>query len=685
MKTIHLAVAGVVVACLPPAATAQQMLASDRVSVQMLAGDGGHEIPASTEKLVVAIDGEHASSDLIETYPNDSSVQIEGRYALRPGQGSHVDGFAYWNGEEKIVGEVFERQTAERVYNQVTQRRRDPALLEQDGEGLFSFRVFPIAPHEQKRVEVKWSKWLDRHGETVTYRAPVTSRGAEVVVTLEGPVKNVASSTHALSIEQIPGGVRLRATRPLASFAGELDLTYEIAEPAWTPDVYVQPAAGHDEGWFAIGLAAPHLPASAAIAKDVTIVIDRSGSMEEDQKMFYAKRAASALVGLLGVDDRVNVIAFSDEVDPLFHEPHAADAQTRRDVNAFIDRLAPGGGTDLALALKTAVGAQATDKSERPHVVVFLTDGMSEAASAIAVKTGNVQLFTLGVGTDVNKPLLNKLAAEKRGRFVYIEDAREIEPEVTRLGAAIAHPLLHDVSVSIDGIEATRMYPRTLPDVFAEDELRVSGRFRGAGPAKVTIRGTLEGKPVAFTRAIDFSHAHGWVAPVWAQARIDHLLEQLELDDSGKSELRDEVIDLALAYNFVTPYTAFLAVPERELNPAAAQTIADARARKRQIAQQEAQPAPTTTVAANSPPSGNGQVIDMFGADSAEADAPSPRAHKRVAAADTDDDVSPTSEPRVHGHGCAGCATGGGGGASWLALVGVVALVLTRRRAGRSR
>jgi Ca-activated chloride channel family protein len=674
MKTIHLAVAGVVVACLPRAAIAQQMLASDRVSVQMLAGEGGREIPSSTEKLVVAIDGEHASSDLIETYPNTAGAQIEGRYQLRPGQGAHVDGFAYWNGEEKIVGEVFERQTAERVYNQVTQRRRDPAILEQDGEGLFSFRVFPIEPGEQKRVEVKWSKWLDRRAETMTYRAPVTSRGAEIVVTIDGPIKNVTSSTHELSVEQIAGGVRLRATRPLASFAGELDLTYEIAEPAWTPDVYVQPAAGSDEGWFAIGLAAPHLPPTAATAKDVTIVIDRSGSMSDAQKMFYAKRAASELVGLLDPSDRVNVIAFSDEVDPLFHEPHAADAQTRRDVGAFIDRLSPGGGTDIALALTTAVHAQAADKSDRPHVVVFLTDGNSEAASAIAVKTGNVQLFTLGVGDDVNKPLLNKLAAEKRGRFVYIENARDIEPEVARLGTAIAHPLLVDVSVTIEGIEATRLYPRTLPDVFAEDELRVSGRFRGAGPAKVTIRGTLAGKPVAFTRAIDLAHAHPWVAPVWAQARIDHLLEQLELDPTGTGELRDEVVDLALAYNFVTPYTAFLAVPERELNPAAAQTIAEARAHKRQVVAQESTPASPTTVAAASP---GDATVETFGPDAADAKAVTGKAEL-----DEDDAAEPA---KVHSHGCAGCATDGGSGASWLALVGIVALVISRRRAARSR
>src|SRR5580704_14776609 len=527
MKMIRLALAGVVVLCLGRAASTQP-ITTERVSALMLATDRA-EIPIHEERLTVAIDGEYAQSTLLQTYANNSGGRIEGHYELRPGQGAHVDGFSYWNGEQRIVGEVFERETANRVYNQVTQKRRDPGLLEQNGEGLFAFKVFPIEPGENKRVEVRWSKWLERRAQTVHFRAPVTSSTAEIVVTIDGPIKNVASTTHKLHVEQLAGGVRLRADHPEA--AGEFDLSWDVDEPAWTPDAYLEPATDGGEGWFALALAAPRLPATAATPKDLTIVIDHSGSMQTDQKMFYAKRAATALVGLLDANDRVNVISFSDEVDPLFHAPHALDAATRTQANAFIDRLYPGGGTDLALALETAVSSQAHEAgSERPHIVVFLTDGVSDAAKAVAVNTADVRLFTLGVGTDVNKPLLAKLAAEKRGRFVYIEEARAIEPEVARLGAAIAHPLLVDVSVSVEGVEATRIYPRTLPDLFAEDELRVSGRFHGAGPVKFVIRGKLEGKPVAYTRVVDPARSHPWPAPLWAQARVDHLLEQIQLD-----------------------------------------------------------------------------------------------------------------------------------------------------------
>src|SRR5207249_8279038 len=138
------------------------------------------------------------------------------------------------------------------------------------------------------------------------------------------------------------------------------------------------------------------------------------------------------LIRLLRAGDRVNVISFSDEVDPLFAQPIAVDDTTRARAIGFVERLHDGGGTDIALALSTAIKAQ-DPKSERPRVIVFMTDGQSEADKALeAAKTdtGDVRLFTLGLGKDVNRPLLQRLAAQKRGRFVYIDGPAMIEREM---------------------------------------------------------------------------------------------------------------------------------------------------------------------------------------------------------------------------------------------------------------
>jgi len=342
---------------------------------------------------------------------------------------------------------------------------------------------------------------------------------------------------------------------------------------------------------------------------------------------------------------------------------------------------------------------------------VFLTDGQSDAAQASAVKTGNVRLFTLGLGRDVNKPLLSRLAAEKRGRFVFIENAQEIEAKVDRLAANISKPVLVDVNVTVDGANATRMYPRTLPDLFAEDELRVSGRLRGTGSVKFKITGKLAGKQIEYVKTVDVGKAQAepWTASLWAESRIDHLLEEIALDAS-KTEYKDEVLELSLAYNFLTPYTAFLAVPESELG-AMHDTVTAARERKAKILANnqdvaeldEEKPDLVAGNARRLPDAKQKRVAQKDDADD-ERDAPRmTRKHmdrsvsKPVATGDADGDSSDpepmapsnSEEATVSGakssgrHGCAGCAMTGQNGASSLVLVGLTILGLRRRRRAR--
>jgi len=685
MRTPVLCTAALFIGLAAPRAHAQpQALATDRLDASMIANnDPNRPMALVEERLHVTIDGQHATSTLLQVFQNNTGMQVEGRYRLQPGSGSQVHGFAYWNGEQKIVGEVFERQMANEVYNNVTQRRRDPGLLEEDGEGAFAFKVFPISAGEKKRVELTWSKWLERRAHTVRYRAPVNLGRAEIVVAIDGAAKNVRSPSHKMNLEKTSTGVRLRSDGALRK--GELVIEWDVDDADWTPAAFVQPGGkGDAEGWFAVALAAPDLPASAVVAKDVTIVVDRSGSMT-GEPIAHARAAAADMIRRLHDGDRVNVISFSDEVDPLFAEPQTVNDDTRRRAIAFAQRLVEGGGTDIALALNTAIKSQAKAGAGpgRPRVVVFVTDGQSDADRALAAAKadiGDIRLFTVGLGKDVNKPLLQRLAAQKRGRFSYIADAGSIEGEVARLSNRIASPLLVDISVEVEGAQALRMYPRTLPDLFAADELLVSGRLRGTGSAKFVIRGKLaNGKQVAFTRTLDIGKAgqRAWVGRLWAQARVEHLLEEIALGES-KPELKNEVIDLALLYNFVTPFTAFLAIPESELGQMAG-TVAAARERKKKL---QASSPDGITVAGASPtidPTSTSQGITIDQNYTRNIPAPG----RSFAGAQSDEDASPKAEMvtvRDRRHGCAGCATGTPDGA---VLVGVLGLLLLRRRRRR--
>jgi len=639
-------------------------------------------LPLVEERVRATIEGQHATSELVQVFHNRSTARLEGQYVLRPSMDARVEGFSYYIGEERIVGEVLERQTARAVYDQVTRVRRDPAILEQTDAGEFTFRVFPIEPDERKRVETTFAEWLSRRGSRVTYRVPASSTAQGEILLRDLRARNIRSPSHAIDVERVPGGVRIRTREALGGANGELVLRWDVQDEAWQPTAFVHRDEGQD-GYFVLSLAAPEGYEDRISEKDVTLVLDRSGSMSGDA-IVNARQAAIDVIRRLGARDRLNVIAFDDDVDPLYARPRAASRDTRDDAIRYVSGLRAGGGTDIAYALRRSFSSQ-HDGGGRPRVVIFITDGQSNSAAALEAarrEQRDVRVFTVGIGDGVNRALLSRLAAEKRGTSTFIDRASHIEAEVGHLYAQVARPLLVDLSLEVDGAVATRIYPRTLPDLFVDDELVVAGRFRGdASQLRFVVRGRLADRPLemAVSSVPSTSEPHPWVGRRWAISRVDHLLEEIEL--SGPSaELQSEVTSLALAYRFVTPYTAFLAIPERELTAQAAQTLARGRAARGQA---DAQHADASQVTAGGE-GGADTTMATGGGDSADWEEQEMRSFEPQP--DEFSEVLAVSEESGWGGassaGCASCTVGGRRAAPqslWLAGL-VIGLFFWRRR-----
>ncbi len=460
-------------------------------------GGGSTALPIVDEQINVDIDGQHATTRLRQTFYNRSGDRIEGQYTLRVAPGVRANGFAYWNGEQKIVGEVFERDTARQVYRNVTSRRRDPGLLEETGDGVFSFVVFPIEPNERKRVEVSYGQWLPRRASTIEMHAPVTRKDSEIAVTIwDGrELREIASPTHQLDVQRLSNGRYLvRARRALADTT-ELVLRYHVVDKPWTVSGYIHRDKEQD-AYFTLALAAPELPASATLAKDVTLVIDRSGSMM-GEPIRQARAACIDIVKRLRSDDRVNILLFDHTVEKLYPEPRAVTEAIRKQAIEYLEMMDEGGATDLAMALEQALAAQGS--GNRPRVVLFFTDGQSDVPPVLAAAQADrrdVRVFTVGFGPQVNRPLLARLAARKRGRFTYISAAANIERDVSLLYRQIDAPVLVDVSLETSAGATSRLYPPTMPDLFVDDELRVTGTAARVGAGHVHDQGQAGRPPV---------------------------------------------------------------------------------------------------------------------------------------------------------------------------------------------
>lgn len=557
-----------------------QMVVEPRVDDQSTVR--ANALAIERESITVRIDAQHATTVLAQQYLNKTSGQLEGVCSVRAGQNTKVQGFAYWNGATKIKGEVFEKEAARAVYEQTTGLRRDPGLLEQTGEGTFSFRVFPIQPNEHKRVEVTLTQRLARDGRHVEYRVPLATPSAAINLVLTDPRQLGAfvSPTHDLATEQSGGKWTVIAT-PKTPKNREFVFGYDVEQAAYSLSVVKHEDAGQ-AAYLAISLATE--PAAQRSVKDVTIVLDHSGSMS-GSPLTEARAAAKEIVSRLGPQDRVNVIAFDDRIDSLYQQMQPATSQTRDAALRFLDSVQAGGGTDIALALREALQRQRAN-AERP-LVLLLTDGESDAAAVFAAAEqdkSKVQVFTVGLGSGVNRPLLSRLSDMKRGRFTYIQSADAIRSSVSHLFNLVESAALKDPQIEVENGQLTQMQPSTLPDLAPGEELLVTARAIGSGPMRIVVKGTSASGPVAAQTTVPLGQPSSspWVGRLWAQDRTNRLLEDISLKGET-DERKNEVIELAIGYGFVTPYTSFLAIPESELSAVTSSLMRDMRAQKKAI------------------------------------------------------------------------------------------------------
>ena len=113
------------------------------------------------------------------------------------------------------------------------------------------------------------------------------------------------------------------------------------------------------------------------------------------------------------------------------------------------------------------------------------------------------------------------------------------------------------------GAPVNRIYPRTVPDLFAGEQLVLVGRYKPNGRAKVTLTGTLAGEPRSFDFPAEFTSeaadtSHAFVEKLWAMRRIGEIIDEIDLN--GKNdELVQELVALSTKHGILTPYTSFLA------------------------------------------------------------------------------------------------------------------------------
>ena len=523
-----------------------------------------------------------------ETFVNTGRGLGEADYLFPLPAGSAFEDLKLSINGELVSGETMNATDARRIYEDIVRRHRDPALVEWMGAGLLRARIFPINPGEEKRVVVRFQSIAQREGSAlrvdyVRGTEPAAQNNGVMPIVRARPNEfdepEVANSfsltyddsrdygapyspTHRLS-------VRDRGARKQVIASGdarEVTILLPLRSVSAAAVSVLTHRPDSDPG-FALITITPPSSTGRATARDVTFVMDVSGSMR-GEKLQQAKAAGHALLSSLSRSDRFRLIDFATDVNSFRDGFVAATPENVREARRYLDALRAEGSTNISGALEEALNAR-TD-GERLPLIVFLTDGEptvgvrnpDEIAAIAARRRGDARLFTVGVSADVNSTLIERLAVEGRGTAHFVRAGEDVERPVSLLASRLTNPVLTNVRVTVDGVRLMQVLPAAPIDIFAGQDLVLLARYEGDGNATVRIDGRSSDGRVSWTSRAEFSRRsrqNAFVPRLWAAQRIGWLAAE-KRRHGGNNEMDAEIRSLGERYGIPTEFSSYLVV-----------------------------------------------------------------------------------------------------------------------------
>lgn len=546
----------------------------------LLIADGGFGGVLEIEEhdVHVMINNGVAVTRVTQVFRNTEKRQVEALYTFPVPKGASVANFSMWINGKEMVGEVLEKKRAREIYNSYKQRRRDPGLLEQVDYKTFEMRIFPINAGAQQKVQIVYYQELNIDHDQATYVYPLATvtrrdidsrttgrfaidmqiKSAIPITTIESPSHGESfvivnhSDTYGQASLETAGG----------SLAADVVVHYGLARPKTGLDLITSRQSGQD-GFFLMTLTAGKELAAQDQGMDYVFLLDISGSMGNDSKLIMSKNSVEAFVQELSDADRFEVMTFNVSPNTLFGQLRPANDEMKASAREFMRSQQARGGTVLTPAMETAYKYGNPDRTLN---VVILSDGMTEQKERqtllqlIGSRPRNSRVFCIGVGNEVNRPLLEQLAEDSGGLAAFISRGDNFKRQAKAFRRKLMRPVAADLQIQFDGVRVYDVVPRTLPNLYHGSPIRIYGRYSGKGDAEVSLKANVQGVEMNQSAVLPFPGSdpqNPEIERMWAWKQVDQLLKQADRTGS-RQQVLDEIIRLGEGYSIVTEYTSFL-------------------------------------------------------------------------------------------------------------------------------
>ncbi len=542
-------------------------------------GGFGGRLQITEQNVHVTINNGIAVTRIDQVFLNTEDRVVEALYTFPVPGGASVSNFSMLIGGKEMIGEVVEKQRARQIYDSYKTKRRDPGLLEQVDYKTFELRVFPIAARAEQHISVTYYQRLDFDHNQATYVYPLatTTRGpiddkteGKFTFTLDAksevPLIGMASPSHEDDVVVIqPSDRYSRASLELVEgdLSRDVVINLDLERPRTGVD-FVASNTSAEDGYFMLSMTAGKELEQQADGMDYLFVVDISGSMANDGKLSLSRSAVTSFLKALGKADRFDVMTFNNAPNLRFNQLQPVTEENQTAAQSFLDDQRARGGTELRPAINTAYKFKDAD---RPLNVVILSDGMTEVAeqaellAAIQGAPSGTRVFCIGIGNDINRPLLKQVAEGAGGLAAFISHQDDFSRQAQAFRRKLMRPVATNVQIAVDGVGVYDVPQDRLPDLHYGAPIWMLGRYRQPGTAQVTVSADILGQPFKQSFAIDFpeiDESNPEIERMWAYDNVQALQDKMRAQGGRRQDMIDNIVRLCEGYSIVSEYASFI-------------------------------------------------------------------------------------------------------------------------------
>lgn len=571
--------------------------------------EGGQEkvehFPLLSTNAEVNISGVIAEVEVTQFYHNSGSTPIEATYLFPASTTAAVHGMMMTIGERKIKAEIQEKKAAQKAYQQAKQDGKNAALLEQHRPNVFQMKVANIMPNDTIKVVLNYTELLVpeagiyefvyptvvgprytlENTENLTASNqnwaanPYLKKGKstpydfniDVCVNAGLPLQKLQSISHQVNIDftsKNKAEIHLKSSE-ITGGNKDFILQYQLKGKAIESGILLH--ENGDENYFLIMMQPPKRIVPKELPKrEYIFLIDVSGSMR-GFPLDVSKKLLTDLIGNLQPTDKFNLMFFAGSNYLLSPKSLDATPSNLKMALQAIDNQRGGGGTNMLAAIKNTMNQPSENGFSRNFLII--TDGYvsvePQAFDYIENHLGDANFFAFGIGSSVNRHLIEGVAHTGMGEAFVVTKRSEAAAMATRFREYVQSPILTDIEVKFDGLDVYDLNTKNIPDLLGERPLLVYGKYKGKPAGQIEITGQTGKGKYKTTMVInqEMSRKNTALRYLWARKKIEQLSDFADLRYRKNGDaVKAQVTDLGLKYNLLTKYTSFIAIDEKVVN-----------------------------------------------------------------------------------------------------------------------